>query len=49
MQRVIRPLESILIPIEEWIRGMANIGSHIHNTNLIGEVIVEARSFQKGL
>jgi hypothetical protein len=34
---VIRPLKARLAPINEWIRNLADIASHIYNDTLIGK------------
>lgn len=43
-KRVIRPLKARLAPIDEGVRNLADIVSHIHGATLIGEAI--SKSFK---
>ena len=38
-KRVIRALKTRSAPIEEWIKDTADLGSHVYDANIIGEVI----------
>lgn len=43
--KVIRHLETRSSPAEEWIRNTTNVGSHVYDFILIGEVI--SQQFKK--
>ena len=48
-KKVIKPLKSQVVPMDEWIWDMTDIGSNVYHANIISHTIARGLQYQHAL